>query len=516
MLADVALVARPPLPVSEARYLGVAWEMWRTGDWLVPRLNGQPYPDKPPLLLWIVVAGWRLGGVGETWARLVVPAFGAGTLALTAVLARLLWPEAVRPRAVVPLLLVAMPVFLLFATTAFFDVPLAFFVVLALVGLVLAQRGRTLGFALAGAALGFGILTKGPVALLHVVPVALLAPLWAGRRAVSWTRWYAGIVAVLALAAMIALAWALPAAARGGAAYAEAILWGQTGGRLAASFAHAEPWWWYLPWLPVLGFPWAWWPPLWRALRAQGRSIAADPGARLCVVWFAVPFAGFMLISGKQPQYLVPLLPALALLAARLTVEEAPARRDSWPALGALAAVAAIALLGPWLAPFVLGAAFAELSALGPGVLAVGLAGLWAVRWRTRDQAAAQLVGAVALAYVAAHVAFAADLRPRFDVAPTARFLAQAEAAGQAIAHPLGYEGHFQFAGRLTVPLAEVAEPEMAAWAAAHPDGFVISYPRAHDRLPVPASLQPFRGRWLAVWPAAAVLEHGYAALKGE
>ena len=48
--------------------------------------------------------------------------------------------------------------------------------------------------------------------------------------------------------ALIALAWALPAAGAGGEMYAQAILWGQTADRVVNSFAHAQPWWWYLPW----------------------------------------------------------------------------------------------------------------------------------------------------------------------------------------------------------------------------------------------------------------------------
>ncbi|HEY3011669.1 MAG TPA: hypothetical protein VGJ36_02890, partial [Gemmatimonadales bacterium] len=49
ILVAVALAVRPLLPVDETRYLSVAWEMWRRGDWLVPYLNGSPYTDKPPL-----------------------------------------------------------------------------------------------------------------------------------------------------------------------------------------------------------------------------------------------------------------------------------------------------------------------------------------------------------------------------------------------------------------------------------------------------------------------------------
>lgn len=67
---------RPILPVDETRYLTVAWEMWRTGDWRVPHLNGVPYDHKPPLLFWLIQAGWWMGGVSEAWPRLIGPLCG--------------------------------------------------------------------------------------------------------------------------------------------------------------------------------------------------------------------------------------------------------------------------------------------------------------------------------------------------------------------------------------------------------------------------------------------------------
>ena len=63
LLVGVALATRPLLPVDETRYVSVAWEMWQRGDFLVPHLNGSPYSDKPPLLFWLMHAGWWVFGV---------------------------------------------------------------------------------------------------------------------------------------------------------------------------------------------------------------------------------------------------------------------------------------------------------------------------------------------------------------------------------------------------------------------------------------------------------------------
>lgn len=87
--------------------------------------------------------------------------------------------------------------------------------------------------------------------LVHVLPAALLAPLWSTRVRNSYVRWYAGCVFSIVIAAAFGLACAIPSAATGGGAYSNELLFGQTAGRMVNSFAHREPFWWYLPVLPI-------------------------------------------------------------------------------------------------------------------------------------------------------------------------------------------------------------------------------------------------------------------------
>jgi 4-amino-4-deoxy-L-arabinose transferase-like glycosyltransferase len=160
-----------------------------------------------------------------------------------------------------------------FYTMVQFDLLLAGAVLLALIGLVRAWQGAARGWWWMGLGIGLGVLAKGPVVLLHVLPVALLAPWWAReRRPPSWPRWYGGLLLALALGAAIGLAWAWPAALAGGEAYRQAIFFGQHAGRMGAEAPHAEPWWLYLALLPVMLAPWSLWPRVWQGL--------GDPGAR--------------------------------------------------------------------------------------------------------------------------------------------------------------------------------------------------------------------------------------------
>ena len=272
VVVAVALASRPVLPVDETRYLAVAWEMWSRGDFVLPTLNGEAYSHKPPLLFWIIHAGWAVFGVNEWWPRLVAPLFGLAALFLTRALALRLWPERHDAASAAPLVLMASGFWALFTTLTMFDMILAFFALVGLIGILDAWRhGGWRGWAVLGVALGLGILTKGPAIALHVLPVALLAPLWGGRLEGShrepggWGGWYGGIACALVLGLALALAWAVPAAIQGGAAFRDAIFWGQTAGRMVESFAHGRPWWWYLATTPPLLAPLILWPGLWRS-----------------------------------------------------------------------------------------------------------------------------------------------------------------------------------------------------------------------------------------------------------
>jgi 4-amino-4-deoxy-L-arabinose transferase-like glycosyltransferase len=345
------ILFRPLMAVDETRYLSVAWEMWNSGNFLVPHLDGATYAHKPPLLFWLVDAAWAAFGVHEWVARLIPALFGLGAIYMVQRMARLLWPEDAAAQRLAPLILAGTGSAALYGSLTMFDLMLTFFVLLGIEGAVRAWRGSGWGWLVCGCALGCALLSKGPVALLHALPVLLLAPLWMKEGPKEgWVRCYASTLGAVALAGAIALAWALPAADAGGEAYARELLWGQTADRLVAASAHSRPLWWYLPILPALLFPWIFVPRLWRSAR-----IGRDPGEVLCFIWLASALIAFSLISGKQAHYLLPETAPAALLAARwlngMRIERLAAVAPS------LLAVGNGAFLTPYLAPYDVSAA---------------------------------------------------------------------------------------------------------------------------------------------------------------
>jgi 4-amino-4-deoxy-L-arabinose transferase-like glycosyltransferase len=524
LLVGASLATRSLVPIDETRYVAVAWQMWQRDDFVLPWLAGAPYSHKPPLLFWLIHAGWAVFGVVEWWPRLISPLASLAAIGLLARLARRLWPDDAGVPARAAVMLFASALWLLMSTTTMFDVLLAVFVLLGVAGLwsaaTAAPSARYRGWALVALAIGGGLLTKGPVVLLHLLPPMLSVRWWAPAR-VDAVRWSAGLAAAIAAGAAIALAWAIPAGLRGGEVYRDAIFWGQTGGRLVDAFAHARPWWWYLPVLPAVGFPWLLWPAAWRA----GRALVAGPrdaGVRLLVAWTGSAFVALSLISGKQLQYLLPLMPGVALLAARGLGRDPPRQGwDAWPAAASMALVGVAGLGVPAWAGRVGAAAWlsalpwwAGVAALAAALLALGervAARPGAARdsrvpapapWRLASAAVLLVAGLQAGVFVAAGAAY--------DARPMGERLGMLQRAGVPLVR-IGLDDHgsFDFAGRLRAPLAAIEPTGLGAWFQAHPDGVALWRLQPHDEDPARAARarQPWRGQMLVLidatqWPA--------------
>lgn len=494
LLTVVAFAFRPLTPIDETRYISVAWEMWLRDEYLVLFKNGEPYSHKPPLLFWLYNLGWAIFGVNEWWPRLVSPLFSLGGLLLTLSIARRLWPDDEQAGRNALWILGSSLLWIVFSTSAMFDVMLAFFVLIGMRGLLIAaNESMKRGFVWLAFAIGFGVLAKGPVVLLHLLPAAVLAPWWHQGSNVArqnWKRWYGGILLAVLGGAAIALAWAIPAAIHGGEAYRNAIFWGQTANRMVDSFAHKRPFWWYLPLLPVLLFPWLVWPGLWKQFGAARRE-GLDSGMRFCLAWAVPVFISFSLISGKQIHYLVPLFPAFALFSGR-------ALRRTYGG-GIMIPVALVVLLASVMMYFAVAGLPGKLAIWGelplwPGVvllLIAAAAGLLGRNMHKRLPALASL-GAAFLACLQMYVA--ASVGPGYDVRPIAQRIKQLQSQNVPVANMGRYHAQYQFAGRLEKPLAELNSSEIPAWLDKNPNGVVVMYVGRDDAQPEALFSQRYRG----------------------
>ena len=182
LLIVSSIYARPLIPIDETRYLSVAWEMWHSQNFLVPHINGHPYSDKPPLLFWFIHLSWLLFGVNEWSARVIGPLFGFGSIVLMRQLGKNLWPANRGVTLAAPFILLGTLIWGLYSTLTMFDTLLTFTALLALLCILAARRARSFAPWLGvSAAIGLGILAKGPIVLLYTLPPLLLAPCWSEK-----------------------------------------------------------------------------------------------------------------------------------------------------------------------------------------------------------------------------------------------------------------------------------------------------------------------------------------------
>ena len=341
LVAGVSIFLHGPLPLFSTRTLTVAWEMWHLGEWLLPHQNGLPYSHKAPLLYWLIHAGWAVGGVSDVWPRILEVLLSTANLLLLALLARRLFPDRPAVARLAPWALAGTMFWFLYSLQIMFDLLVSACALLSLLGL--ARRDGRGGFApqwgLVVLGLWLGLLTKGPVALLHLAFPLLLGPWWNEAARAAPRRWYAAVVGTVVAALALFALWVVPVAILGGEAYRQELLVTQTAGRVVDAFDHGRPVWWYLTVLPILLFPWVAWPAAWRGLHEGAPR--ADPGLRLLVLWLLPTLLAFSLVSGKQAYYLLPQLAGFALWLA-VVVERRAARGDGrngalWPALALLA-----------------------------------------------------------------------------------------------------------------------------------------------------------------------------------
>ena len=312
---------RPLLPVDETRYLSVAWEMYSRQSFLVPTLNFEPYFQKPPLLFWLIDGAWAAFGVSRISALLVIFAISSLVIVLTHRLAKELFPDAVGLERRVPWLLLGSAPFVIYSTLILFDLLLTACVLGAFLALIAFARDGKVRYALlAGLSIGLGVLAKGPVVLIHVAFPILLYPLW--RQAhVSSARFLAGAGLALLVAGAVTLAWLGPALNSTGSDFARGLVWEQAAGRIAGSAAgaHARPFYFYALLVPLVLLPWGlsrdlWISRPWRRIRDRN-DVGPDDRRMLefLAIWCLGELLVFSAISGKQPHYLLPVLPLIVL-----------------------------------------------------------------------------------------------------------------------------------------------------------------------------------------------------------
>jgi len=317
VLFGLRLGARDLWNPNEPIYGEAVVEMAQRGDWLLPHVNGLVFAEKPILFYWLALLTSKLlGGVSELSLR--IPSLAAGTLTVLGsyVLTR---PYSGRARAIASAV-AAGTLFGVFWNARFVQMDIlvvaaTLWVVIAVTRVVDHGRPPLPGFVFAGLVAGLGFAAKGPVA--WVCPgLVLFSYLAATKRLGALFRFEAAVGAVGCVCA--AAPWYLLLFARGRSDMIAEVLFRQNVARFVNPWDHQAPWWYYLQTFWVDLAPWAFFVPL--ALRLPRRTEGERRLALLSWLWIATIVAFFSLSKSKRSPYILPVAPAVAVLAGEVAL----------------------------------------------------------------------------------------------------------------------------------------------------------------------------------------------------
>ena len=287
--------------VDEPRYADIGRAMALSGDWITPRLSGVPWFEKPPLLYWLVAVGFKLGLGPETAPRAPVAVVGLGFLWFYWWSLRRLWD--LRVATLATAFLATSAGWIAYSRLALTDIPLAVLFNVALLAALSPGRRNTL---LAATALGLAVLAKSLVPLVLFAPVlALSIPAGGPRRLKDWLS-----PAPLACFLICAVPWHVVCDRRNGPVFIQTLFFEHQFGRaVSSSLQHVQPFWYYLPVLAMLLFPWF---PLLGLVRVEWR----DQKLRTLASVVVFGFVFLSTVVNKLPHYVLPLVPSICILMA--------------------------------------------------------------------------------------------------------------------------------------------------------------------------------------------------------
>ncbi|WP_210638776.1 lipid IV(A) 4-amino-4-deoxy-L-arabinosyltransferase [Pseudomonas sp. Tri1] len=296
---------------DETRYAQISQDMLLSGDWVSPHFMSLRYFEKPVAGYWMIALGQAVFGDNLFGVRIASVVSTGFSVMLCYLIAHRLWSDR-RKSFACTLLYMSLTVIAGAAGYANLDPQFTLWVNLSLVALwfALDSRRRTprlVGWATLGLACGMGFLTKGFLAWLLPVLIALPWMIWQQR----WRELLIYGPLAIAVAVAVSLPWALAVHARE-ADYWRFFFWHEHIRRFAGDDAqHDAPWWFYLPLLVAFSLPWvALLPP---ALR-QAWQTRRQANIAFLMLWLLMPLVFFSLSKGKLPSYILPCLLPLALL----------------------------------------------------------------------------------------------------------------------------------------------------------------------------------------------------------
>jgi 4-amino-4-deoxy-L-arabinose transferase-like glycosyltransferase len=289
----------------------------------------------------------------------------------------------------------------------------------------------------------------------------------------------------------------------------------QFGNRVANSFAHQRPFWWYLPWLVALLLPWILLTPVWRGCS----RLTNNGGGRFLVIWIVPTLVVLSLISGKQVHYLIPLLPAFSLLVAKSLAScglDGKIARWHYPVAAFYSALGIVLLILSFMKP---GGAMEHIGVSDVRSLSFGLIAIGVALFFLKRQSISGLTNCTALSSAVFFVLILFSGNAFFDsydLRAISQVIKVKQDAGYSILHYGKYHGQYQFIGRLTQPLVALETAgAIDEFAANHDKVALITYEPRTEAINLEDIYfqQPFRSKKVVLWNKKGI--SNYSKLHG-
>jgi 4-amino-4-deoxy-L-arabinose transferase-like glycosyltransferase len=316
---------------DEPRYAWIARSMAESGDWVTPRLYGQPWFEKPILYYWAAAVGFRLHLPAE-WAARLPSALAALATAVT--IGWLAWKHYAEdvsslrsPALLAPVLFSTSIAAIGFSRSASPDMLFSALIVLAMASAasvlrragalrparIAAGGGDRGALALLGLFVALAVLAKGPAA---IALVGGAVSLWAALTA-NWrvALRLAHPIAIIVFS-VVALPWHVICAIRNPSFLRVFIFQHNFERYLTPMFQHPQPIWFFGPIVLLALLPWTvfLWPAGLEGIRLWREKSWRDSPGFFSACWAAFPVFFFSFSQSKLPGYVLPSIPPLALL----------------------------------------------------------------------------------------------------------------------------------------------------------------------------------------------------------
>ena len=305
----------PFVGADEPRYAKIAEEMHQQGTWVTPTLEDKPWLEKPPLYYWITRPFYSLFSINETAAR-----FGPALSALVTALG-IFWIGGILRNRLAGFLAASVLLtslgFVLFGRGASTDMPFtcAFTLGMSIMAAAVRKDPGVVKILSAYFFLGLAVLGKGPVAIILAAGIGLI--FWYfNEHGHILSRWR--LIPGFFVLILVCAPWFWLAFKQNGYAFIATFFVNHNIARFVTGIHHhSQPFYYYIPALLALSFPWSGWLPfLIPASPLQKIRNWRDwnPVTLFLICWFLFPILFFSLSDSKLPGYILPSLPPLALL----------------------------------------------------------------------------------------------------------------------------------------------------------------------------------------------------------